>query len=337
MVGPSAMGSENGTPSSITSAPAATSACITGTVASSDGSPAVTKGINALRPRAASWANRDWMRLMQEGSGGRTGRTDTRSDATLGQPHRIGAAPEDHLDQAVWQLDAHRAIARRVVPGQVETGRPGVLVQRRFYSLVRQPRASLAQRHAATQTERPGRGKGFVTARQTDLEAGDAPLQQHHSDAGRQAAAGHLGTVRRIRPVRDLPAASRNVRRERLPQAESRHAVQGLTWRSARQREQQAGRGQAHAHQTSTPSRAAMVCTSLSPRPDRLHSTSASRGSSRASFIAWAMAWLDSSAGRMPSVRVSLWKAASASSSVTPTYSARPVSLRKACSGPTPG
>ena len=49
MVGPSAIGSENGTPSSITSAPASTSACMTGTVASSDGSPAVMKGISALR------------------------------------------------------------------------------------------------------------------------------------------------------------------------------------------------------------------------------------------------------------------------------------------------
>ena len=37
MVGPSAIGSENGTPSSITSAPAAASACITGTVADLSG------------------------------------------------------------------------------------------------------------------------------------------------------------------------------------------------------------------------------------------------------------------------------------------------------------
>src|SRR5213075_3295303 len=41
------MGSENGTPSSITSAPAFTRECMTSTVASSDGSPAVTKGIRA--------------------------------------------------------------------------------------------------------------------------------------------------------------------------------------------------------------------------------------------------------------------------------------------------
>ena len=44
MVGPSAIGSENGTPSSMTSAPASASACITGTVASSEGSPAVMNG-----------------------------------------------------------------------------------------------------------------------------------------------------------------------------------------------------------------------------------------------------------------------------------------------------
>ena len=40
ITGPSAMGSENGTPSSRTSAPASTSACIRGTVAAGEGSPA---------------------------------------------------------------------------------------------------------------------------------------------------------------------------------------------------------------------------------------------------------------------------------------------------------
>src|SRR3546814_1134066 len=64
MVGPSAIGSENGTPSSITSAPASTSACITGTSASSDGSPAVTNGISALRSAALSWANLVSMRFI---------------------------------------------------------------------------------------------------------------------------------------------------------------------------------------------------------------------------------------------------------------------------------
>jgi hypothetical protein len=40
ITGPSAIGSENGTPSSITSAPARASACISGTVRSGAGSPA---------------------------------------------------------------------------------------------------------------------------------------------------------------------------------------------------------------------------------------------------------------------------------------------------------
>jgi hypothetical protein len=42
MTGPSAIGSENGTPSSIASAPQATIACISGTVISRPGWPAVT-------------------------------------------------------------------------------------------------------------------------------------------------------------------------------------------------------------------------------------------------------------------------------------------------------
>src|SRR5690606_4871554 len=66
MVGPSAIGSENGTPSSITSAPASTSARITGTSDSSDGSPAVTKGIRALRLSARRRANVWSKRFIEE-------------------------------------------------------------------------------------------------------------------------------------------------------------------------------------------------------------------------------------------------------------------------------
>ena len=55
----------------------------------------------------------------------------------------------------------------------------------------------------------------------------------------------------------------------------------------------------------SIPSRLAMVKMSLSPRPERLHRINASLGISRASFIACATAWLDSSAASMPSVRAS--------------------------------
>ena len=48
MTGPSAVGSENGIPSSIRSAPASTIAYTTSSVTSSDGSPHVTNGINAF-------------------------------------------------------------------------------------------------------------------------------------------------------------------------------------------------------------------------------------------------------------------------------------------------
>ena len=55
ITGPSAMGSENGIPSSIASAPAATSLCIIATVIDGSGSPAVMNGINAARsPRSFS-------------------------------------------------------------------------------------------------------------------------------------------------------------------------------------------------------------------------------------------------------------------------------------------
>ncbi len=55
------------------------------------------------------------------------------------------------------------------------------------------------------------------------------------------------------------------------------------------------------------------MCRSLSPRPDRLTRTIWSCRIVGASFIAYASAWLDSSAGMMPSMRQQSWNAASAS------------------------
>src|ERR1700674_1351603 len=64
ITGPSAIGSENGTPSSITSAPAEVSARISGTVAASEGSPAVMYGISAARPAARSLSKVASMRFI---------------------------------------------------------------------------------------------------------------------------------------------------------------------------------------------------------------------------------------------------------------------------------
>src|SRR4051812_27437021 len=58
ITGPSAIGSENGTPTSRTSAPAPSSPMSRSTVASRDGCPAVTYGTSARRPDARSCANR---------------------------------------------------------------------------------------------------------------------------------------------------------------------------------------------------------------------------------------------------------------------------------------
>src|SRR5262245_14693347 len=79
-------------------------------------------------------------------------------------------------------------------------------------------------------------------------------------------------------------------------------------------------------------SRSTSCARSLSPRPESpTRINSASRSRARASACA------GSSAGRMPSVRARSWNAPSASSSFATRYSARPLSRRKACSGPTPG
>src|SRR6185437_7021468 len=58
MTGPSAIGSENGSPSSITSAPACSSAWISSTVRSSSGYPAVMYGTSARLPATRSAAKR---------------------------------------------------------------------------------------------------------------------------------------------------------------------------------------------------------------------------------------------------------------------------------------
>src|SRR5438105_2903936 len=58
MIGPSAMGSENGTPTSTTSTPALSSPASSSSVASGDGCPAVIYGTSARRPPARSCAKR---------------------------------------------------------------------------------------------------------------------------------------------------------------------------------------------------------------------------------------------------------------------------------------
>src|SRR5699024_795059 len=85
------------------------------------------------------------------------------------------------------------------------------------------------------------------------------------------------------------------------------------------------------------PNQAAAVCMSLSPRPERLTSSSASGPSSRPTSRVAASACADSSAGMMPSVRHSSSKACITCSSVAYRHSARPLSRRCACSGPTLG
>src|SRR5665213_4573815 len=85
------------------------------------------------------------------------------------------------------------------------------------------------------------------------------------------------------------------------------------------------------------PSMPAPEGMSLSPRPDKLITSRLSAGSLGARFIASATACADSSAGMMPSRRVSNWKATSASLSVIGTYSTRFWSNSQACSGPMPG
>src|SRR5579863_582556 len=63
ITGPSAIGSENGTPNSIRSAPPRSSAATSAGVRSGDGSPAVKYATSAARRFSRSALNRDWIRV----------------------------------------------------------------------------------------------------------------------------------------------------------------------------------------------------------------------------------------------------------------------------------
>src|SRR5207249_5632389 len=92
------------------------------------------------------------------------------------------------------------------------------------------------------------------------------------------------------------------------------------------------------AHRSSLwPSRAAASLASLSPRPDRFTITTVPSASAGPRRRTSATACALSRAGMIPSSRLSVWKAASASASETDVYSTRPTSCRYACSGPTLG
>ena len=83
------------------------------------------------------------------------------------------------------------------------------------------------------------------------------------------------------------------------------------------------------------------VPMSLSPRPLRLMITVASGPFSSPSRLATssapAIAWADSMAGMIPSVRLSSAIASIACASVTGAYVARPAEASHECWGPTPG
>src|SRR5688572_21330541 len=73
MTGPSPTGSENGTPSSMTSAPRRSASINRRAVASSEGSPAVKKATSARSPRARSVSNVPASRLNRPSGGPRHG------------------------------------------------------------------------------------------------------------------------------------------------------------------------------------------------------------------------------------------------------------------------
>ena len=79
------------------------------------------------------------------------------------------------------------------------------------------------------------------------------------------------------------------------------------------------------------------VLTSLSPLPEQLITISLFSFRDGHNFSSQANACAVSKAGIIPSSSLTSFNAVKASRSVTAPYSARPISFRKLCSGPTPG
>src|SRR5512136_2556017 len=102
MTGPSASGSENGTPSSSTSTPARSSSSAASTVRSREGSPAVRKATKAAFPSARRSSNLAPIRPMRSSAGSllrqSLGRVlaDDRLDLDLDE--HVGVHELPHLD-----------------------------------------------------------------------------------------------------------------------------------------------------------------------------------------------------------------------------------------------
>src|SRR5690606_35867885 len=92
IVGPSAIGSENGTPSSMMSAPAATHWRRTSSVTARVGNPTVMEGISALRPAARSRSKVATMR-------GFIGTTSELDAGTPGHGVHVLVSPARKIDQ----------------------------------------------------------------------------------------------------------------------------------------------------------------------------------------------------------------------------------------------
>src|SRR5918998_93630 len=183
--------------------------------------------------------------------------------------------------------------------------------------------------------------------------------QEHHGDAVREAG-GEGQAVAEVRPVLDragggvldrrpvgqrvgegnpylqhvgpasnerLPHLDRPVER-RVARRQVRHEGRAPLRESPPEPLSPAHEGSSPASRASMPRASATTPMSLSPRPERLMTRFLPGPSSRATFSAWWMACEVSSAGMIPSRREHITKASNASSSVAPTYSTRPSSLR---------
>src|SRR5918998_1591589 len=224
------------------------------------------------------------------------------------EPHEL--APDNHPVGLRRRLG--RRLRRLVQEAPGAPGEDGVVVEQEHHGHAVREAGGEGQAVAEVCPVLDGAGGGVLDGRPVGQRVGEGNPYLQHVGPGSEERLPHLG-----RPVKRRVAAG-----------EVRHEGRASPRESPPEPLSPAHEGSSPASRASMPKASATTPMSLSPRPERLMTRFLPGPSSRATFSAWWMACEVSSAGMIPSRREHITKASNASSSVAPTYSTRPSSLR---------
>src|SRR5215813_5747532 len=199
ITGPSAIGSEKGTPSSIKSAPASTSACSRGTVTVGEGSPAVTYGISAVPPELRRRAKQASMRFMRQYACNRR----------LRPTRRIALRTAEEMEPGAISDRRHVLVA---APGEIHEQDSVACQRRRETRRVRKRVARFERRNDAFEQAAVAEGCQRLVVGNRDVLCAPAVLEPRMLgpdawiiEAGRDRVSLFDLTVRILKKVRAVP------------------------------------------------------------------------------------------------------------------------------------